>query len=171
MKLSHPRWLSRVPSGLVVGVATFGPLGRRMPAPGTWGSLAGLLLTLLFCTHWTLLWYVPYLLVSFYVGVAFCGEAEKRLGRSDPGMVILDEVLAMPLCFIGWHYLPGGFASWMVFLAGFGLFRFFDILKPLGISRLQHLPGGWGVMADDYAAALASCLSLHLLAQLWVAWH
>jgi phosphatidylglycerophosphatase A len=54
-----------------------------------------------------------------------------------------------------------------VVLAGFGLFRFFDILKPLGISRLQNWPGGWGIVADDFAAALAACGALHLGAWLW----
>jgi phosphatidylglycerophosphatase A len=52
-------------------------------------------------------------------------------------------------------------------LAGFGLFRLFDILKPFGISRLQSLPGGWGVVADDLAAALAACATLHGVVALW----
>jgi len=51
--------------------------------------------------------------------------------------------------------------AWVVFLAGFALFRFFDILKPLGIGRLQELPAGWGVVMDDVAAALAACGVLH----------
>ena len=54
----------------------------------------------------------------------------------------------------------------MIFVAGFLLFRFYDILKPLGIARLQTLPGGWGVVADDVAAALAACATLHIAA--WV---
>jgi phosphatidylglycerophosphatase A len=52
-------------------------------------------------------------------------------------------------------------------LAGFGLFRFYDILKPLGIRRLQDWPAGWGVVVDDAAAALATCATLHLGAWLW----
>jgi phosphatidylglycerophosphatase A len=53
--------------------------------------------------------------------------------------------------------------GWPVVLAGFVLFRIYDIKKPFGISRLQNLPGGIGCVADDLAAALAACVSLHLL--------
>lgn len=55
----------------------------------------------------------------------------------------------------------------MTLLAGFALFRFFDIAKPWGIARLQRLPGGWGVVVDDLAAALATCATLHLGVWLW----
>jgi phosphatidylglycerophosphatase A len=68
----------------------------------------------------------------------------------------------MPLCYLGWNTLAGPLPSWGVLLAGFVLFRIFDIAKPLGIHRLQAWPGGWGVVADDVAAALATCAVLHL---------
>jgi phosphatidylglycerophosphatase A len=55
-----------------------------------------------------------------------------------------------------------------VLLAGFALFRLFDIAKPFGIRRLQALPAGWGVVADDVAAALASCATLHIGAWIWI---
>lgn len=167
MKLRQPTWLRPLPSSFVVAVATLGPLGRRLPAPGTWGSAAGVLLFLLcFRPLWSV-HYLVFSLLALYLAVAFCGEAEERLGKRDPGMIILDEVVAMPLCFIDWHSLLRVMPAWLVFVLGFALFRFFDILKPLGIARLQNLPGGWGVMADDAAAALATCLSLHLIALLW----
>lgn len=167
MRLRQPRWPSLLPPRLVVACATLGPLGRRMPAPGTWGSLAGLLATAVF---------LPragaglVLLVSGVAGllaVGLCGEAERRLGRSDPGEVILDEFVVMPLCLLGWRGLAGSPPFWVAALAGFALFRFFDILKPLGIARLQELPGGWGVVADDAAAALAACAALHVGAWAW----
>ncbi|MCX6943233.1 MAG: phosphatidylglycerophosphatase A, partial [Opitutales bacterium] len=82
----------------------------------------------------------------------------------------LDEVVAMPLCFLGWPALAGSLPVWAVLLAGFALFRFYDILKPLGIRRLQDLPGGWGVVVDDLAAALASCATLHAGLGLWRLW-
>lgn len=171
MKLSEPRWAARLPSGLVVGLATLGPLGRKLPAPGTWGSVAGVLYTLLFFRH------VPWpttLVVTValsWVAVALCGEAERRLGRSDPGCVVLDEFIVIPLVFLGWRFSAGGpWPDWVIVGLGFGLFRLFDILKPFGIARLQRWPGGWGVVADDFAAALTACLVLHAVALLWVVW-
>jgi len=99
---------------------------------------------------------------GLYVAIALCGEAELRLGRKDPGEVILDEFMAMPLCYLGWaHLLAGPLGTWSMLFAGFAIFRFFDILKPLGIAKLQDLPGGWGVVIDDVAAALATCVVLH----------
>ncbi len=161
MRLTHPVWPRFLPTATVVGCATLGPLGRKLPAPGTWGSVAGLLyFTVVF---YPLGWLATLLLsgIGIYVAVAICGEAEFRLGRRDPGEVILDEFVAMPLCFIGWPALVGPAPVWLVFLVGLAVFRFFDILKPLGISRLQDLPAGWGVVADDVAAALATCGVLH----------
>jgi phosphatidylglycerophosphatase A len=101
------------------------------------------------------------------VAVALCGEAEIRLGKGDPGEVILDEFVAMPLCFLGWPALVAVMPTWAALVAGFAVFRLFDIAKPFGISRLQRLPGGWGVVIDDLAAALAACAVLHGGVWLW----
>ena len=99
-----------------------------------------------------------------------CGEAEIRLGRHDPGEVILDEFVAMPLCFLGWPMIigPGLLPFLGLMLAGFALFRLYDITKPLVIDSLQELPGGWGIVLDDTAAALATCATLHLAHAVWV---
>ncbi len=167
MSLRHPRWLSCLPSGLVVACATLGPLGRRMPAPGTWGALAGLLATAVFLPRASPGLVLVVSLVAGLLAVGVCGEAERRLGRSDPGEVILDEFVVMPLCLLGWRELAGSPPFWVAAVAGFALFRFFDILKPLGIARLQELPGGWGVVADDAAAACAACVTLHVGAWVW----
>ena len=152
----------------MVGVATLGPVGRRLPAPGTWGSVAGVLY---FYVVFQRLGPVPFALISLagiYGAVAFCGEAAARMRRPDPGEVILDEFVAMPLCFLGWRALAaGGWPHWAIALAAFALFRFYDILKPLGIHRLQAWPAGWGIVVDDVAAAFAACATLHLGAWLW----
>lgn len=164
VELREPRWATRLPSSLVFAAATLGPLGR-LPAPGTWGSAAGLLYALVgfrdvsasatFIITAGLAW----------VAVALCGEAERRLGRRDPGCIVLDEFIVFPVVLIGssgaWAGLVPG---WVPPLAGFLLFRLFDILKPFGIARLQRWPGGWGVVADDLAAALAAAAVLHALA-------
>lgn len=167
MRLSQPAWPRVLPSGLVIAVATLGPLGRRLPAPGTWGSLAGLLLFAVFLPRASTGAVLVVSALTAYLAVIFCGEAEKRLRAKDPGQVVLDEVVAMPLCFLGWRLLVGPWPAWGVLVAGFLFFRLFDIAKPLGIRRLQSLPGGWGVVADDVAAALAACAALHVTAWLW----
>lgn len=167
MRLKPPAWSRVLPTALVLAFATLGPLGRRLPAPGTWGSLAGLLYFALFFQHAPIGAVLLASLVGAYLAVGLCGEAEVRLRKKDPGEVILDEVIVMPLCFLGWRTLPAVAPSWVFLILGFGLFRFFDILKPLGIARLQSLPGGWGVVADDAAAALAACATLHLGVWAW----
>ncbi len=169
MSVGHPSWLKKWPTALVVGLATIGPFGRLKPGPGTWGSLAGLGWQWAVFHHasWPLV--VAGTLAVSWLAVGICTEAEVRLGKSDPGEIVIDEFVAMPLCFLGWQALPvadwGGVVG--VYALGFGLFRVFDIFKPLGISRLQNLSGGWGVMADDLAASLASCAVLHGAAAVW----
>jgi phosphatidylglycerophosphatase A len=158
---------SQIRSTLAVPIATLGPIGRKLPAPGTWGSLAGLLYFTVFFRHLTLAENVVVSAVAAVIGAYFCGAAEIALGKKDPGEVILDEFVAMPLCFLGWPLLLHRWPDWAVLLGGFALFRFYDILKPLGISRLQRIRGGWGVVIDDTAAALAACATLHVLVRIF----
>lgn len=176
MRWTQPAWPGVLPTSVVVGWATLGPLGRRLRAPGTWGSVAGLLYFTIAFAGMGILGNLILTALGAYVAVAICGEAEVRLHERDPGMIVLDEVVAMPLCFLGWWFGAGSAVSvvagqvwpnWMVLLAGFALFRLFDILKPFGIARLQRLPGGWGVVMDDLAAALAAAVTLHLGAWAW----
>jgi phosphatidylglycerophosphatase A len=167
--LPSPQWPRVLPKWLVVGIATLGPVGMKLPAPGTWGSLAGLLYFTVFFYPLGLVSTLLVTAVALYVAVAFTGEAAERMGRKDPGEVILDEFVVMPLCFLGWHaFARAGWPNWAILLAGFALFRFYDILKPLGIKRLQSWPAGWGIVVDDVAAALATCATLHLAAWLWL---
>jgi phosphatidylglycerophosphatase A len=168
MRLSQPVWPRVISSRVVIACATLGPLGRKLPAPGTWGSLAGLLYFAVFFQRATIGANLVATAIGAYLAVAFCGEAEVRLRKKDPGEVVLDEVVAIPLCFLGWRSIVGLAPMWALLLAGFALFRLFDILKPFGISRLQSLPGGWGVVADDLAAALAACATLHIGLWLWM---
>ncbi|MBW8781556.1 MAG: phosphatidylglycerophosphatase A [Verrucomicrobia bacterium] len=169
-RLPQPLWPRFLPTAVVLSLARVGPFGRARKAPGTWGSVAGLLyFTVFFCPMetWQNLFFSA---VGLYFAVAVCGEAEFRLGRRDPGEVVLDEFVAMPLCFLGWQHLTVGalpWPPWAVFLAGFALFRLYDITKPLGIAKLQDLPGGWGVAVDDTGAALAACATLHLAHAAW----
>ncbi|HWA08936.1 MAG TPA: phosphatidylglycerophosphatase A [Opitutaceae bacterium] len=167
---SNRPWPRALPTGIVLACARLGPIGRKLPAPGTWGSVAGL------CYFTALAFCFPglrfgglFLLhaAGIFLAVALCGEAEVRLGRKDPGEVILDEFVAMPLCYLGWSQLAQEWPRWVVLLAGLAFFRLFDILKPFGIRRLQDLPGGWGVVIDDVAAALAACVTMHVGQWVW----
>ncbi|MGH7946866.1 MAG: phosphatidylglycerophosphatase A family protein [Opitutaceae bacterium] len=167
MRFSQPSWPRILPNWLVLGSATLGPLGRSLPAPGTWGSLAGLLYFVLFYQRASVGAVLIASVIGGYLAVGICGEAEIRLRKRDPGLIVLDEVVAIPLCFLGWRTLPVVAPAWAVLLAGFALFRLFDIVKPFGIGRLQLLRGGWGVVADDVAAALAACATLHIAAWVW----
>jgi phosphatidylglycerophosphatase A len=172
MRMEQPGWTKYLPTPYVVGCATLFSLGQRMKAPGTWGSLAGVLYFMYCFTYLGIVGSLISCAIGTYFAIAICGEAEIRLGKSDPGEVILDEFVAMPLCFIGWPWIVGygtnNLAFYGLLVAGFALFRFFDIKKPLVIDSLQSLPGGWGVVIDDTAAALATCGTLHLAHALWV---
>jgi phosphatidylglycerophosphatase A len=163
-------WVNLLPARVIVAISTLGPIGRWGRAPGTNGSAAGIVYFYLVYVYLATPSAIALALLaaSVYLAIAFCDAAEIRLGLTDPGFVILDEFVAMPFCFFGvFHeatqrHWPG----LLTLLAGFALFRFFDILKPLGINRLQRLPGGLGVVMDDLAAALATCVVLNVMVRL-----
>ena len=168
MSMRQPIWPRFLPTSFVLAIARVGPCGRMRRAPGTWGSLAGLLFQLVVFHTLTLPAAVLFCVIFGLLSVAFCGEAEFRLGAKDPGEIVLDEFVAIPVCLLDWQYLatapalPHWAAPWTVYVAAFALFRLFDIAKPFGIKKLQDLPGGWGVTIDDTAAAIATCVVLHL---------
>ncbi|HUD48873.1 MAG TPA: phosphatidylglycerophosphatase A [Candidatus Baltobacteraceae bacterium] len=140
-------------------------IGRIAVAPGTFGSLVGLgwLAVLLAFRSWPV--FVLGNLAGIAVSVWLCGEGERILGRKDPGSVVLDEIVAIPLCFAGWlvvaalrqHSWPGPeyfWAHWLSSIGVFALFRLFDVAKPWPVRQSQVLAGGWGVTIDDVLAAV-----------------
>lgn len=150
-------------------LATVGGLGDRLPAPGTTvGSLTGVLLYWAVSRAWPRpIWAVAVAGLALLVPVSVwaCGVEARRRGRPDPGPVVLDEVagqwLALALIAVGRSRGPGA----SEFALAFILFRLFDVAKPWPIRSLERLPGGWGIVADDLAAALAAgLLALALLA-------
>ncbi len=98
--------------------------------------------------------------ILFFIGVWAAGSHAADLGASDPGLIVIDEVCGqlLALALVPRHRL----AAVLVFV----LFRIFDILKPFPLRRLEGLPGGWGIMADDIGAGLAAALAAHLVLQL-----
>ena len=142
-------------------------MGRIPVAPGTFGSLAGLLwcaLLLLARSGWT---FLGGTLAGLALSVWLCGVGEKILRQKDPGSVVFDEIAAMPICFVGWLGVvawktgswpaPDYFLSkqtWLPAAGVFAAFRFFDVVKPWPVRQSQSLPGGWGITVDDTLAAL-----------------
>ncbi len=126
--------------------------------PGTWGSLIAIPFFYVF--NKLPLWqYGILLIITFAVGVALCGYSEKAFRKKDHSSIVWDEMVGM------WITLCHAPFRLDVLIVGFILFRIFDIFKPWPINWLQkHLPGGWGVMADDAAAGIAAWVLL----QLWI---
>ncbi len=156
------------PRNLIIALATLGPIGAKLPAPGTFGSLFGLL-AFVALLQWTSLNGLEILLgfgCLALLSIPICGKAEKLLGKRDPGEIILDEFVAQPLVFLGtpWiltgsgHLQDGGIL--LLIASGFILFRLFDVTKPIGIKKLQSLHGGLGIVADDLAAAFVAGICL-----------
>ncbi len=89
----------------------------------------------------------------FYPAVSAATRVELSLGRHDPGVVVVDEVLGTLLTMA---FLPAAaFLDWRAYAAAFFLFRLLDIWKPGFIGHSQALPRGWGIVVDDVLAGLA----------------
>ena len=157
-------WVKLLPESVVINLATLGPIGNIKPAPGTWGSLAGIVWFSVAFWNLNYLGTLLFTFLSLYLAVQICWEAEVRLEMSDPGKIVLDEFVAIPICFFGLQRLLHSDIGWLVVLLGFLFFRLFDVLKPFGIKKLQNYPGGVGVVIDDVAAAFATCVALYILA-------
>jgi phosphatidylglycerophosphatase A len=142
---------------LALLLATVGCIGYFPIAPGTIGSAGGLLVFALLLPLRSPLAEVAVILGLGAAGVWASQVAARHLGGEDPGPVVIDEVVGM---LVTLAFVPAG---WGVALAGFFLFRIFDILKPYPASRFERLPGGWGVMADDVMAGIYANLGLRLL--------
>lgn len=145
-------------------VATFGYVGFFPIAPGTAGSLAALGL------YAAIRWFggpateVAAIVAVFILGVWAASLAERALGSTDPGPVVIDEVLGMLLT-LAW--LPLSLTGVVV---GFFLFRLFDIIKPFPARQLERLHGGWGIMLDDAMAGIYGQLALRALVWAFPAW-
>lgn len=143
-----------LPRSVVLGVATLGNLGYLTKMPGTIGSLFGILFYYLFLYDAKISIYFIVTAVFLYLGIKFCSEAQLRMQKHDPSEIIFDEFAVIPLVFAGLRPLMDEYSVWLILALGFALFRFFDIVKPLGIKKFQDLEDGVGVVMDDVVAAL-----------------
>jgi phosphatidylglycerophosphatase A len=162
-------------------LATWGGLGNLPQAPGTWGSLGGTALTLLMAwvnfryhfiseshpggNFWVAGWRTTYaelavaVLISI-IGVIVATRAARYAQIEDPPWVVIDEVSGqLNSYYLFFWVLPLNWKSWLL---GFILFRIFDIWKPFPARQLERLPGGWGIMADDWMAGIYAAIVLRV---------
>jgi len=149
---------------LAIAIATAGGVGYAPVAPGTFGSAAGLAVYVALRLVRVPGAEAAAIVLLFVLGVWAAGRAERHFGTTDPGQVVMDEVVGM-LVTLAW--IPAGAGG---ALAGFVLFRIFDIIKPYPARRLERLHGGLGIMADDVAAGVYANVTLHLLRLAAPAW-
>jgi phosphatidylglycerophosphatase A len=142
-------------------VGTFFGIGRMRPGPGSWGSAATVLL-------WAgLAYFLPVSLrtptvvalagLVTLVGIPAATRIARATGVKDPQFVVIDEVAGQLITLIA---IP---LAWKTFLAGFILFRGFDIIKPPPVRQLERLPEGTGIVVDDVAAGIYALAGMHLL--------
>jgi phosphatidylglycerophosphatase A len=124
-------------------------------APGTAGTaLAAVLYWLLWPERWPA--GVAVILLFFLLGVWSASFMEKKLGP-DPPPVVVDEMVGYWIAMLAFP------RSWILAVAGFFIFRIFDIFKPFPVRRAERLPSGWGIMADDVLAGIYTNLALRLI--------
>ena len=148
-----PRWARLV--------ATFFGVGRLKPGPGTWGSLATVILWAAASSRiaagsrvWAT---IAAAAVVTLIGIPAATRVARASGLKDPQFVVIDEVAGQLLTLVA---VP---LAWKTFLAGFILFRVFDMWKPFPIRQLERLPEGTGIVVDDLGAGLYALAIMHLL--------
>ena len=144
-------------------VATFFGAGFGKPGPGTWGSVAAVLLWAA-CARLAhpapqalLVALLGAIAAAIALGVPAATIVEREAGRTDPGFVVIDEVIGQ------WIALIASPADWRHGLIALALFRLFDITKPFPVRRLERLPGGWGIVFDDVGAGLYALVVASLI--------
>ena len=123
--------------------------GKSPFAPGTCGSLVAVVLAPLVFMPLPLPGRLLLLLLVLVTGTLAADRAEKLIGEKDPSEVVIDEVLGQWITF-----LPFAALGFWEYVAGFILFRIFDIVKPWPVRQLESLGGGFGIMIDDAAAGI-----------------
>lgn len=131
--------------------------GLAPKMPGTFGTLAALPLVVLLSHFASFHIYLIVTIVVSIAGIWICGKTAEDMGVHDDSSIVWDEVAGMLITMLA---VP---LSWQTLLAGFVLFRFFDILKPWPISYLdKHVHAGFGIMIDDVLAGAFALGVLHL---------
>jgi phosphatidylglycerophosphatase A len=144
--------------------ATFLGIGYMRPGPGTWASVTTMLLwaalahALPFTARNPVL--VALAIVVTLVGIPAATRVARASAKKDPSFVVIDEVAGQLISLVA---VP---LAWKTFLAGFILFRVFDIIKPPPVRQLERLPEGTGIVLDDVAAGFYALVVMQLLLHL-----
>ncbi len=140
---------------LAKAIATCG-IGYMGKGGGSVAAAAYCVVWLLVAGNTTTVWSIVLALAILFLGVWSSNNVESVWGH-DSSKVVIDEVAGMMIT-LAWAPVELIYA-----LIGFVLFRFFDILKPLGIRKAEDLPGGWGVMGDDVLAGIYAFIVLQVV--------
>ena len=142
-------------------VATFFGAGKLKPGPGTWGSLAAALiwfgLSRLFPANSQTAVLAALAAIAVVAGIPAATRVARATGKKDPQFVVVDEVAGQWITLL---FVP---VTWKTLVAGFILFRGFDIVKPPPVRQLEELPGGTGIVLDDVAAGVLAFVVMQLL--------
>jgi len=142
-------------------IATFFGVGRLHPGPGTWGSAVTVLLWYAACQGLAPNLRTPVVIalaiLITLIGIPAATRVARAYGKKDPQFVVIDEVAGQLIALIA---VP---VAWKSFLAGFILFRAFDITKPPPVRQLERLPEGTGIVLDDVAAGLYALIVMQVL--------
>ena len=153
-----------------IWVATMGGLGY-LPAPGTFGSLPGILLMwALWCFSPNTYAFLPavILCLGFLWGIRVCRKAQELLDEKDPGKIVFDETIGMGISLL---WLPLG---WIQVILSFILFRIFDIAKPFWIRRSENIYAknpGVSVMLDDLLAGILANITVRIILYVLIYYH
>lgn len=137
--------------------------GLSPKAPGTFGTLVGVILYILLTpvAPWV---YVLITLILFLLGIFVCAYTAEKMGVKDPGAANWDEVVGYLATMTVVPHALRMAHGWLWIVLGFLLFRLFDILKPWPISWLdRNIKGGLGIMLDDIAAAIPAAIILYIV--------
>jgi phosphatidylglycerophosphatase A len=142
-------------------IATFFGVGRLRPGPGTWASAATVAIWAAAAHEIPPALRTPVAIalatLVIVIGIPAATRVARASATTDPQFVVIDEVAGQLIALIA---VP---LEWKTFLAGFILFRAFDIIKPPPVRQLERLPEGAGIVLDDVAAGILALIVMHLL--------
>ncbi|MEA1933710.1 MAG: phosphatidylglycerophosphatase A [Thermodesulfobacteriota bacterium] len=148
-------------TNLIMAIATGCFVGYLPIAPGTCGSALAIPIHFLLIRLSTQ-YYFTALVIIFVISVVTAGSAEKIIDRKDPGVIVIDEIIGMLITLIN---APNNIFVWIL---GFFIFRFFDILKPFPIGVIdRRINGGIGIVMDDVLAGVYSLIVLRIICRIF----